>query len=83
MTNVRSQIIVAVAVSPDPVDVVFEAGRILVWSEAGIDTAAHLLGMCQAPAEVVVVDTPAGTAGEVADNRAGIAVAADLDEARP
>ena len=64
-------------------DVVFGAVRVLVWSEAGIDTAAHLLGMCQAPAGVVVVDTPAGTAGEVADNRAGTAVVADFAEGQP
>ncbi len=90
----RHQIIVAVAASPVPLVVVFVADRILVWSEAGIDTVAHLLDNCQAPAEAVVVDTPAGRTGEVADNRAGTAVVAvdnrvgtavvaDLAEAQP
>ena len=81
----RHQIIVAVAASPVPLEVVFEAG---------IDTVAHLLDNCQAPAEAVVVDIPAGRTGEVADNRAGTAVVvvdnrvgtavvADLAEAQP
>ena len=60
----------------------------------GIDTAAHLLDTCQAPAEAEVVDTPAGMAGQVADiqagtavvvvdSRAGIAVVVGLAEAQP
>ena len=76
------QIIVAAVASPVLVDVVFGAGRFLVWSEAGIDTAARLLDRRQAPAEEVV-DSPVGKVGEAADNRTGTAVAVDLLEARP
>ena len=39
----EGQIIVAAAASLAPVDIVFGAGRILVWAEVGIGTAAHLL----------------------------------------
>ena len=49
----------------------------------GIDTAAHLLDMCPAPAEVGVVDTLAGRAAEVVDIQAGIVVVVDLAEAQP
>ena len=48
--------------SPVPVDVVFGAGRVLVWSEEGIDTAAHLLDTGQAPAEAGV-EAEAAVAG--------------------
>ena len=64
-------------------DVVFGAGRVLVWSEAGIGTAAHLLDTCQAPAEAGVVDTPAGRAGAAADILAGTAGVVDLPAAQP
>ena len=64
-------------------DVVVGAGRVLVGSEAGIGTAAHLLDTYQAPAEAVVVDIPAGRAGEAADIGAGTAMVADLPEAQP
>jgi hypothetical protein len=65
------------------VDVVSGAGHILVWSEAGIDIAAHPLDTCQVTAEVVVFDIPAGRAGEAADIRAGTAEVVDLPEAQP
>ncbi len=69
--------------SPAVVEAVFAAGRVLVWAEAGIDTAAHLLDMCPAPAEAVEVDIPAGRAAEVVDILAGIVVVVDLAEAQP
>jgi hypothetical protein len=77
------QIIVAAAGSPALVDVVFGAVRVLVWSEAGIDTAAYLLDTGQAPAEAGVVDTPAGRAGAAADILAGTAVVVDSPAAQP
>jgi hypothetical protein len=61
----RCQIIVAPAASLAPVDVVFAADHVLVWAEAGIGTAAHLLDRCQAL--VGAVDTPAGIARVVVD----------------
>ena len=64
------------AASPVPVDIVFGAGRVLVWSEAGIGTG-------QAPAEAGVVDTPAGRAGAAADILAGTAGVVDLPAAQP
>ena len=70
----RFQIIVAAEVSPAQVDVVFGDDRILVWSEEGMDTAAHLLDTCQAPVKEGVLDIPA-------DIRAGTAVVVDLPEA--
>jgi hypothetical protein len=73
------QIIVAAVASP--VDVVSGAGRVLVWSEEGIDAAVHLLDTCQAPEDTGVVDTPAGIEGEAADIRAGIEEVVDLIEA--
>ena len=57
------------------------SGRVLFWSEVGIDTAAHLLDMFQAPEEAVVVDILAGRAGATADILAGTAVVVDLPEA--
>ena len=64
-------------------DIVFGAGRVLVWSEAGIGTAAHLLDTGQVPAEAGVVDTPAGRAETAADIQAGTAVVVDLPETQP
>lgn len=71
----RLQIIVAEVASPAEVDIVFEAGCILVWSVEGIDTAVHLPDTCQAPEEAVL-DIPA-------DIRAATAAVVDLPEALP
>ena len=49
----------------------FVAGRTVAWAEVDMDTAAHLLDRCRAPAEGVV-DIPAGRA----DMAAGIVAAA-------
>lgn len=51
--------------SPAPADAVFGADRVLVWAEAGIGIAAHLLDKGQAL--VVEVDTPAGTVAGIAE----------------
>ncbi len=77
----RCQIIVAAVASPAVVEAVLAVGRVLVWAEAGIDTAARLLDKGQAPAEVV--DTPAGRAGVAADILAGTAGVVDLPAAQP
>lgn len=52
--NKRCQIIIAVAAFPAHVENVFGTVRVLVWPEAGIGTAAHLLDTCQVPVEVVI-----------------------------
>ena len=67
--------------SPAPVEAVFVAARVLVWAEAGIGTAAHLLDRGQAL--VVEVDTPAGIVEMAAGTVAGIAeVEVDLPAAQ-
>ena len=76
------QIIVAEVASPAQVEIVFEAGCILVWSVEGIDTATHLPDTCQAPEEEVL-DIPADRAEVAADILAGIALVVDLPEVLP
>jgi len=75
----RCQIIVAVAAAVEAA--VLAVGRVLVWAEAGIDTAARLLDKGQAPAGVV--DTLAGKAVAAADILAGTAGVVDLPAAQP
>ena len=61
-------------------EAVLAAGRVLVWAEAGIGTAAHLLDRCQTLAGVI--DTPAGIVDMIADMVVGIAgVVVDLPAA--
>jgi len=66
------QVITVEGESPLVVEAVFVTGRPVVRAEVDIDTAVHLLGTCQVPAVLEVVDTLAGRM-DTADTAAGIA----------
>ena len=66
------QVITVEGESPLVVEAVLVTGRPVVRAEVDFDSAVHLLGTCQVPERLGMVDTLAGRM-DTADTAAGIA----------